>query len=240
MSISCLLRCSICRFTNMFSGHTTWRDTTVSLGKMSVKDRSQMKQLPDWLRRAMQLPERFRKGHGRRVPHEVEATFNEVLERMLAGFNRDLQAVTNLKMPVLVETAKSIFKKWAQAYKKLCKEQQPIVVFVGSQKRKPRNNIFHMLWFLTCLIGRLRFSKIKFCTTSPLPHYLLCDQIVNGRTKILMSITCGKRTLILGGCTDFCTIGSGHTKPPTPKVHICRINVMKWYRHGRLTGLSGQ
>ena len=88
--------------------------------EMSVKDRSQMKQLPDWLRRAMQLPERFRKGHGRRVPHEVEATFNEVLERMLAGFNRDLQAVTNLKMPVLVETAKSIFKKWAQAYKKLC------------------------------------------------------------------------------------------------------------------------
>ncbi|CAK9086423.1 unnamed protein product [Durusdinium trenchii] len=39
---------------------------------MTVKDRAQIKQLPDWLRRAMSLPARCRHGHASRVPQEVE------------------------------------------------------------------------------------------------------------------------------------------------------------------------
>ena len=94
---------------------------------MSLKHRNNLKQLPDWLRRAMGLPPRFRKGHSLQVPIEVEACFNDVLERMLAGFARDLQAVTNLKMPVLVDTAQHIFTLWSKAYAKLCKDSQWIV-----------------------------------------------------------------------------------------------------------------
>lgn len=87
---------------------------------MTVKDRAQIKQLPDWLRRAMSLPARCRHGHASRVPQEVEAAFNDCLERMLAGFTRDLQSVTNLKMNVLVETAQHIYQKWKAAYAEVC------------------------------------------------------------------------------------------------------------------------
>lgn len=81
-----------------------------------------MKQLPDWLRRALNLPERFRRGHSLHVPWQVEATLNEVLEGMLAGFGRDLQAVTNLKMPVLIKTAQSIFDTWKTVMEKVAKD----------------------------------------------------------------------------------------------------------------------
>ncbi len=89
---------------------------------MSNKDRVEIKQLPDWLRRAMALPERFRKGHAMHVPIEVEVTFNDVLERMLAGFGRNLQAVSNLKMKTLVETAQQILDVWRECCDKLHKD----------------------------------------------------------------------------------------------------------------------
>ena len=91
-------------------------------GIMSVKDKAEMKQLPDWLRRAMNIPIRCRKGHSSRVPDEVEATLNDCLERMLSGFTRDLQSVANLKIPALVETAQHIYTKWKEAYLKACEE----------------------------------------------------------------------------------------------------------------------
>lgn len=82
-----------------------------------------MKQLPDWLRRALGLPERFRqKGHLLHVPWEVEFTFNEILERMLAGFGRDLQSVSHLKTPTLVKTAQKVLDAWVATMKKAYKE----------------------------------------------------------------------------------------------------------------------
>eukprot|EP00438_Fugacium_kawagutii_P012710 Skav228200 [mRNA] locus=scaffold704:266537:278731:- [translate_table: standard] len=100
-----------------------WKTGTYDLEKhhlipwnlLSAKERATMKQLPDWLRRALDLPERFRRGYSLRVPWEVEATFNEVLEGMLAGFGRDLQSVTTLKMPILVKTAQTICDTWKTA-----------------------------------------------------------------------------------------------------------------------------
>lgn len=79
------------------------------------KVRLEMKQLPDWLRRALGLGERFRKGHTLQIPHEVEAALNEVLERMLSGVTRDLQSSANIKVPVLVKTAQQIFDRWKAA-----------------------------------------------------------------------------------------------------------------------------
>ena len=99
---------------------------------LSVKDRTQMKQLPDWLRRALGLADRYRKGHSSRVSPEVESAFNEVLERMVAGSNRDLQSAAHLKIPVLVETAQSIQKKWKDTYRKKCEEEH--IPFLERQK----------------------------------------------------------------------------------------------------------
>ncbi len=81
-----------------------------------------MKQIPNWLRRALGLPERFRNGHALQVPHEVESMLNEVLERMLSGFSRDLQAATNLKMAVLVRTAQAIYNKWNELCDKVAED----------------------------------------------------------------------------------------------------------------------
>ncbi len=89
---------------------------------MGVKDRAQMKILPDWLRRALGLPERLHRGHSKRVPQEVESTLNEVLERIVAGNSRNLQGATNVKMPVLVQTATKLQQAWDDAYKKVCKD----------------------------------------------------------------------------------------------------------------------
>eukprot|EP00438_Fugacium_kawagutii_P009007 Skav217163 [mRNA] locus=scaffold566:173457:177478:+ [translate_table: standard] len=90
---------------------------------MSAKDRNAMKQLPDWLRRALGLPERFRqKGHLLHVPWEVEYTFNEILERMLAGAGRDLQSVSNLKTATLVKTAQKVMDTWKATMVKVYKE----------------------------------------------------------------------------------------------------------------------
>lgn len=80
-----------------------------------------MKQLPDWLRRALGLPERFRKGHSKQVPMEVEMTFNDILERMLSGHGRNLQSVGNLKMPTLVKTAQQVLETWKSCCEQLCK-----------------------------------------------------------------------------------------------------------------------
>lgn len=81
-----------------------------------------MKQLPDWLRRAIGIPERFSKGHSLHVDKQVEFAFNEVLERMVGGCNRDLQGAAHLKTPVLVNAAQKIQSKWKDAYKKACEE----------------------------------------------------------------------------------------------------------------------
>ena len=87
---------------------------------MTKADRWSMKQVPDWLRRAMGLQPRFNKGHSLHIPFEVESCFNDVLERMLSGSTRDLQSASNLKMPVLVETAQRIQDKWKKIYSKAC------------------------------------------------------------------------------------------------------------------------
>lgn len=87
-----------------------------------MKAKAEIKQLPDWLRRALALPERFRKGHSLHVPHEVEATLNDFLERMLAGPNRDLQSSANIKIPTLVKTAQQILDTWREASKKVSED----------------------------------------------------------------------------------------------------------------------
>ncbi|CAK9000257.1 Uncharacterized protein (Fragment), partial [Durusdinium trenchii] len=66
------------------------------------------------------------------VSPEVESAFNEVLERMVAGSNRDLQSAAHLKIPVLVETAQSIQKKWKDTYRKKCEEEH--IPFLERQK----------------------------------------------------------------------------------------------------------
>ncbi|CAK9000255.1 Malate dehydrogenase 2, partial [Durusdinium trenchii] len=88
--------------------------------------------LGKWTRRALGLADRYRKGHSSRVSPEVESAFNEVLERMVAGSNRDLQSAAHLKIPVLVETAQSIQKKWKDTYRKKCEEEH--IPFLERQK----------------------------------------------------------------------------------------------------------
>lgn len=89
---------------------------------LPVRERNDMKQLPDWLRRALSLPERYRRGHSMHVSREVEFAFNEVLERMVGGCNRDLQGASHLKMPVLLSTAQKIQAKWIEIYEQTCAE----------------------------------------------------------------------------------------------------------------------
>lgn len=86
---------------------------------LPAKSRVEMKQLPDWLRRALGLPERFGNGHASRVPHEVEVCLNECLERMLSGPARDLQSAANIKIPTLVKTANRIFSMWKDVTKRV-------------------------------------------------------------------------------------------------------------------------
>lgn len=92
---------------------------------IGVKDRARMKILPDWLRRALGLPERLNRGHSKRVPQEVEHSLNEVLERIVAGSGRNLQGASSVKMQVLVETARKLHKAWTDAYTKVCKDGPP-------------------------------------------------------------------------------------------------------------------
>jgi len=113
---------------------------------MTNKDRVEIKQLPDWLRRAMALPERFRKGHAKHVPFEVEVTFNDVLERMLAGFGRNLQAVSNLKMKTLVDTAQQILDAWRECCEKFHKDY-----------------IFQCLFVSHAVIISQDFSNRRYC-----------------------------------------------------------------------------
>lgn len=94
-----------------------------------MKSKAEIKQLPDWLRRALALPERFRKGHSLHVPHEMEATLNDFLERMLAGPNRDLQSSSNIKIPTIVKTALTILDNWREAAKKVSEDWKGKAVF---------------------------------------------------------------------------------------------------------------
>lgn len=47
---------------------------------MTVSDRHSIKQVPNWVRRAMGREERFVCGHERHLPWEVETALNEILE----------------------------------------------------------------------------------------------------------------------------------------------------------------
>ena len=89
---------------------------------LSVKDRMGMKQLPGFLRRALDLPERFRKGHALFMPIEVEECMNDVLERMVAGSTRTLQNAGSMKPQVLLQTASKLLKSWRDLYLKSCEE----------------------------------------------------------------------------------------------------------------------
>ena len=91
-------------------GHVPW-------DMLQVSERNEMKQLPDWLRRALGLPERSRKGS--EPPAKVEFALNEILERLVAGSSRDLQSPVTLKTAVLVATANKILT----SCQKLCKEE---------------------------------------------------------------------------------------------------------------------
>ena len=81
-----------------------------------------MKQLPGFLRRALDLPERFRKGHALFMPIEVEECMNDVLERMVAGSTRTLQNAGSMKPQVLLQTASKLLKSWRDLYLKSCEE----------------------------------------------------------------------------------------------------------------------
>ena len=81
-----------------------------------------MRQLPDWLRKALGLEPRFRKGSQRLVPFAVEAALNDVLERMVAGPNRNLQTAGVVKTNRLLEVAHSLQKTWHQLHAKHCEK----------------------------------------------------------------------------------------------------------------------
>ena len=93
-------------------GHVPW-------DMLQVSDRNEMKQLPDWVRRALDLGERSRKGNETRVFGEMEFALNEILERLVAGSSRDLQSRVTLKTPVLV----AIANKMQTSCKNLCKQE---------------------------------------------------------------------------------------------------------------------
>lgn len=100
-----------------------------------------MKQLPDWLRRAMGLPDKFRRGHGKWVPWEVEAVLNQVLEQMLAGSGRDLQCTSTVKMKILMQTAQKIFDAWKEVSPQIYdKDRKGSDLLVAMHLPQPRLN----------------------------------------------------------------------------------------------------
>jgi len=88
-----------------------------------------MRQLPDWLRKSLGLTERFRKGHARHVPMEVEMALNDTLERLVAGPNRNLQTAGTVKIAALVECAQELQEEWQKVHDEYCREhgQEPLV-----------------------------------------------------------------------------------------------------------------
>ena len=112
--------------------------------QLQVQERAELKQLPDWLRRALGLPERFRRGHEARVAAEVEFCLNEILERMVAGCSRDLQSSCTIKTPVLVATANKVLDKWHDMYEKVCKDED-IVPELSRTKRLDNKWIYKFL-----------------------------------------------------------------------------------------------
>lgn len=78
-----------------------------------------MKLLPDWLRRALGLAPRFRNGHSRHMPIEVESAVNEVLERLVVGTSRDLQTCSNVKTKQIVKAATTLLEMWKDTCKKV-------------------------------------------------------------------------------------------------------------------------
>ena len=112
--------------------------------QLQVQERAELKQLPDWLRRALGLPERFRRGHEARVAAEVEFCLNEILERMVAGCSRDFQSSCTIKTPVLVSTANKVLDKWHEMYEKVCKDEA-IVPELSRAKRLDNKWIYKFL-----------------------------------------------------------------------------------------------
>ena len=90
---------------------------------LSKADVLSMRQLPNWLRKALGLEERFSKGHEKRVPFAVEAALNEVLERLVAGPERDLQTAGKIKTANLLEVAKSLLATWTELHDEYCQEE---------------------------------------------------------------------------------------------------------------------
>lgn len=80
-----------------------------------------MKQLPDWLRKAIGLDKRFDKGHMLRVPFEVESSLNEVLERMIGGNARTLQTAAPIKTAVILQAAHKLQDMWQKSYLETCR-----------------------------------------------------------------------------------------------------------------------
>lgn len=78
--------------------------------------------MPDWLRKAVGLEPRFRKGHSMRVPFAVEAALNDTLERLVGGPGRNLQTAGHIKPAILLETARGLQRTWKEAHDKFCKE----------------------------------------------------------------------------------------------------------------------
>lgn len=95
---------------------------------MSKAESLGMRQLPDWLRKAIGLEPRFRGGSARLVPSAVEVALNDVLERMVAGPSRNLQTAGTVKTKKLLEVAHGLQKTWKELHAKHCEQtgEEPI------------------------------------------------------------------------------------------------------------------
>ena len=89
-----------------------------------------MRQLPDWLRKALGLEPRFRRGHSRHMPFPVELALNDVLERMVAGPSRNFQTAGTVKMKNILEAVHSLQTTWSE----LCKDHDATADFMSKEE----------------------------------------------------------------------------------------------------------
>lgn len=109
---------------NATSGRTyeCERHDLIPWDTLAKKEIMSMRQVPNWLRSAMDLTPRFRRGHSLHVPWEVQLALNDVLERVVAGPSRDLQSAGKACMPLLIDIAKSLLETFNEVHEKFCKQ----------------------------------------------------------------------------------------------------------------------
>lgn len=91
---------------------------------LSSEETQKMKQLPDWLRKAIGLEKRHDQGHSKRVAFEIEASLNEVLERMIGGSARNLQTAAPIKTATILQAVHKLQDMWKTSYLKICEEME--------------------------------------------------------------------------------------------------------------------